>query len=212
MSSEIDTVGRGLSPEMKETLKQHIEKIKGELDKLAIGIDSKGYCILCEFEQIDTAFREVQTVAATYYLKAYLAPFTENYLAITLAIQHLSLRKQGALIVVQRNDTLDELIHSGIFVGATLSHSLLESIFYPGGPLHDGAVLVQSNRIISAGNVLPLSKIPHRDSKLGTRHRAAIGLTEHSDAVVIVVSEETGRASFAIGGQLYPFSSNQFHT
>jgi uncharacterized protein (TIGR00159 family) len=123
---------------------------------------------------------------------------------LTIAIRHLSERRHGALIVVQRNDPLDRLIQAGVPIGASLSHSLLESLFYPGSPLHDGAVLVRANRIVSAGNVLPLSGVDAGGRKLGTRHRAAIGLTEQSDALVLVVSEETGKTSFAFKGKLYP--------
>ncbi|MCG6199310.1 DNA integrity scanning protein DisA nucleotide-binding domain protein, partial [Anoxybacillus sp. LAT_38] len=103
-----------------------------------------------------------------------------------------------------RNDPLDRLIQAGVPIGASLSYSLLESLFYPGSPLHDGAVLVRANRIVSAGNVLPLSRVDAGGRKLGTRHRAAIGLTEQSDALVLVVSEETGKTSFAFKGKLYP--------
>ncbi|MFP3670953.1 diadenylate cyclase, partial [Priestia sp. SIMBA_032] len=80
---------------------------------------------------------------------------------------------------------------------------LLESIFYPGNPLHDGAVLVKNNHIVSAANILPLTKSTEVDPELGTRHRAAIGLSEKSDALILVVSEETGRTSFALNGILY---------
>ena len=90
-----------------------------------------------------------------------------------------------------------------------MSPSLLESIFYPGNPLHDGAVLVRENQIVSAANVLPLTKTVISGKKLGTRHRAAIGLSEQSDALVLVVSEETGKISFAFGGKLYPVNTTR---
>lgn len=109
--------------------------------------------------------------------------------------------------MVERKNQLDSFIRTGIPIGATLTHSLLESIFYPGNPLHDGAVLVRTNQIMSATNVLPLSKRVLGEKKLGTRHRAALGLTEISDALVLVVSEETGRVSFAVDGKLYPITT-----
>ncbi|WAH38885.1 sporulation-specific diadenylate cyclase CdaS [Alicyclobacillus dauci] len=210
MSQHVNVTTQGLSLEMKRKLKGHIEEIKLGLANLYRNIDRENDCLLCEFESLNSAFREAHTMAATYYLRTYLLPFTDNHLAITLAVQHLSERRHGALMVVERNDRIDDIVHSGIPVGATLTHSLLESIFYPGGPLHDGAVLIKSNLIVSASNVLPVSTTFAGESKLGTRHRAAIGLSEHSDALVLVVSEETGNASFALGGKLYPFSAQQF--
>jgi diadenylate cyclase len=110
--------------------------------------------------------------------------------------------------VIQRGDPLDSLIQPGITIGAELTHSLLESIFFPGNPLHDGAVLVSQNQIVSAANVLPLSDMSTGGKKLGTRHRSALGLSERSDALVLVVSEETGRVSFAMNGKLYPINTH----
>lgn len=210
MSESLQIETPTLSQQMKDTLKNNISKVKLEIDHLLKTIDSHNGCILGEFEQIHIVLGEIHSTAATYYLKTYLSPYTNNYLVLSIAMQHLSERHHGALIVVQREDPVETLIHSGIMVGATLSHSLLESIFYPGGPLHDGAVLVESDRIISASNILPLSKTYTGGSKLGTRHRAALGLSELSDALVLVVSEETGRSSFAFGGKLYPFTVEQF--
>jgi diadenylate cyclase len=164
------------------------------------------HCLLCDFEQIRERFALVEATAPSYYLKSYLSPFINNYLDLSISIQHLSERRHGALIVLERKDPLDPLIHSGIPVGATLTHSLLESVFIPGSPLHDGAVLIRSDRIVSAANILPVSNSNLIQAKLGTRHRAAMGLSEQSDALVIVVSEETGKASFALDGKLYPIS------
>lgn len=84
---------------------------------------------------------------------------------------------------------------------------MLEAIFYPGNPLHDGAAIVHGNHIVSAANVLPLTNKVIIGKKLGTRHRAALGLSEQSDALVLVVSEETGRVSFALDGKLYPIAT-----
>jgi DNA integrity scanning protein DisA with diadenylate cyclase activity len=85
-------------------------------------------------------------------------------------------------------------------------HALIESIFYPRNPLHDGAILIRSDHIVSATNVLPLSDKKINGRKLGTRHRAALGLTEKCDALVLIVSEETGKITFSINGNLYPVS------
>ncbi|EOV9528263.1 sporulation-specific diadenylate cyclase CdaS [Bacillus cytotoxicus] len=196
----------GLSEELKIETKQMIEIVELELASMKQTIDEDGECILCRMEEIHHLLSNVQTIAASYYLKAYLSPFTSSYAPITTAIQHLGERKHGALIVVERNDSLAPLIQTGTKLNAFLTVPLLESIFYPGNPLHDGAVLIKDDHIISAANILPLTKNLEIDPKLGTRHRAAIGLSEKSDALILVASEETGRTSFALNGSLYTIS------
>lgn len=192
---------------MKQQLQQQLELIAMDIQHSLKALDDENYCLLSEFAQVREAFTKIESLASAYYLNCYLSPYTDNYMDLSIAIRHLSERRHGALIVIQRADPLDSLIQSGTPVGAALSYSLLESIFYPGSPLHDGAVLIRSNQLISAANVLPLSKIAAGEKKLGTRHRAALGLSESSDALVLVVSEETGLASFAMRGKLYPINA-----
>jgi diadenylate cyclase len=195
-----------ISP-MKEQLKQQLRHISAEIECSLDTLDNdENNCLLSRFDEIREAFKQVESIAASFYLQCYLSSFTNHYLDLSICIQHLSERRHGALIVIQRNDLLDMFMHSGIMLEATLTYSLLEAIFYPGNPLHDGALLIQSDRIVSAANVLPVSNITV-EKKLGTRHRAAIGLTERSDALVLVVSEETGNASFAYKGILHPINS-----
>lgn len=121
---------------------------------------------------------------------------------ILLALEDLSARKKGALIVVEREIGLRTFIESGVRLDAAVSHDLLLSIFEPGSALHDGAVIVQNGRAAAAACFLPLSMNPVLMSTLGTRHRAAIGVTEESDCMALVVSEETGRISIAAFGEL----------
>ena len=151
----------------------------------------------------------MESVAASFYLNCYLSAFTDKFEDLSVCVQRLSHRNHGALIVVERGDPLDPFIQKGTDVGAILTPALLEAIFYPGNPLHDGAVLIRANQIVSAANVLPLTTAVISGKKLGTRHRAALGLTEQSDALVLVVSEETGRVSFALNGKLYPINTTQ---
>lgn len=108
----------------------------------------------------------------------------------------------GALIVVENDDNIDPLISSGIRLDAETTSELLENIFVPNTPLHDGAVIIRNNKIELATCVLPLSQNPNIRQELGTRHRAGIGISEESDAVVIIVSEETGNISIAHRGKL----------
>jgi diadenylate cyclase len=118
------------------------------------------------------------------------------------AVARMSKERIGALIAVEREASLQSLAESGITIDAELNSFLIESIFYPKSALHDGAIVVRDDRIVAASCLLPLSQNPDVDKRLGTRHRAALGLSEETDALAIVVSEETGKVSAAIGGKL----------
>ncbi len=122
------------------------------------------------------------------------------YDEIVLAATTLSSEKIGALIVIERNVGLRNLIDAGVQLDARVSYDLLVTIFNPSTPLHDGAVVIQRTRIAAASVFLPLTKNPSVSRELGTRHRAAIGITEDSDAISVVVSEETGLITFVEGG------------
>ncbi len=121
---------------------------------------------------------------------------------LVLAVSHFAQNRIGALIAIERDVGLRTYIESGIPLDATLSYDLLLAIFRPGSPLHDGAVIVHGNRMAAAACFLPLSLNPAISNQLGTRHRAAIGVTEESDAVVVVVSEQTGAIALAAGGAI----------
>ena len=122
--------------------------------------------------------------------------------AIKEAVGSLSLSKTGALIVVERETKLGEIIHTGTTLDAAVSPQMLENIFFPNSPLHDGAVILKKGRIAAASCYLPLTNDDSLNKQLGTRHRAAIGISETADCVAIVVSEETGKISLALGGDL----------
>lgn len=121
---------------------------------------------------------------------------------ISQAVESLARERTGALIVLEGETGLEEYIESGERIDADVSARLLATIFFPGTPLHDGAVIIRGERIVAAGCVLPLTQRDLADSSLGTRHRAAVGVTEQNDAVVIVVSEETGIVSLARAGRI----------
>ncbi|WP_274653934.1 diadenylate cyclase CdaA [Paenibacillus humicola] len=121
---------------------------------------------------------------------------------IIKTVNYLAKRKIGALIVFERTTGLSDYIESGIRMESILSSELLINIFIPNTPLHDGAVIVRGNQIMAAGCYLPLSENPFISKELGTRHRAGIGVTEVCDAVSIIVSEETGQVSLAVGGMI----------
>ena len=119
-----------------------------------------------------------------------------------LACTEMSQSRTGALIVFEREIKLDELVRSGTVLDASVSSELLKNIFFVKAPLHDGAVIIRNGRILGAGCVLPLSKNVNLSRDLGTRHRAGIGMSENSDAISVIVSEETGTISVANGGML----------
>lgn len=121
---------------------------------------------------------------------------------LVTAAEVLSSQKIGGLIVIQRKTGLKEYIQNGVNIEARVSAELLLSIFFPKSPLHDGAVIISGDQIISAGCTLPLNESPLEHVGLGTRHRAAISISELSDAVIIVISEESGDISMALNGQL----------
>jgi diadenylate cyclase len=126
----------------------------------------------------------------------------EDFEEIVLAATTLGSKKIGALIVIERDIGLRNYSESGIALDAMLTYDLLVTIFSPNTPLHDGAVIVQQHRIIAAACFLPLTLDPHLSKELGTRHRAAIGITEETDAIAVIVSEETGTISAAVGGKI----------
>jgi diadenylate cyclase len=127
---------------------------------------------------------------------------TDSYEDIVLAADHFAQAGTGALIVIEREIGLRTFVESGVPLDANLSYDLLITIFRPSAPLHDGAVIVQKGRIAAAACFLPLSMNPVLSTQFGTRHRAAIGITEETDAISVVVSEETAAISIAVGGAI----------
>ncbi len=121
---------------------------------------------------------------------------------IVRAVLNLSNTRTGALIVIERETKLGDVIGTGTLIDAEVSSALLENLFVPKTPLHDGAVIIRGDRIHTAGCFLPLTSNENLSRELGTRHRAALGISEASDALVIIVSEETGKISIAINGTL----------
>jgi diadenylate cyclase len=129
---------------------------------------------------------------------------------IAVAASQLSAQRVGAIVVVERQIGLRNYIEAGLPLDAMLTYDLLVSIFQPKSPLHDGAVIIQNDRVAAAACFLPLTINPQLARSMGTRHRAAIGLTEENDAVAVIVSEETGRISIALDGRIEgPFNADQ---
>jgi uncharacterized protein (TIGR00159 family) len=125
--------------------------------------------------------------------------FTEE---IVKAASYMANRHIGALMAIERVNSLSDFVEIGMRIDALVSRELIISIFNPSSPLHDGGIIIVGNRILSAGSFFPLATDPDLERELGTRHRAAIGLSLETDAIVIVVSEETGIVSLAVGGEI----------
>ena len=150
---------------------------------------------------------EIRRVLDRFGRNLSLARFSSNSPAssfddVVLAAGYFAQNRIGALIAFERDVGLRTYIESGIPLDANLSYDLLLAIFRPGSPMHDGAVIAQGSRIAAAACFLPLTLNPLTSNQLGTRHRAAIGVTEESDAVAVVVSEQTGAISLAVGGAI----------
>ncbi len=126
----------------------------------------------------------------------------DSYDDIVLAANLFSQHQTGALMVIEREIGLRTYIESGVAMDAKLSYDLLATIFRPSAPLHDGAVIIQKDRLAAAACFLPLSMNPVLSTQMGTRHRAGIGITEETDAIAVIVSEETGAISVAVGGKI----------
>jgi diadenylate cyclase len=146
-------------------------------------------------------------VLGRYRLFRYFVRKPQHPLADKLAVAAESLSRDcvGALIAIQREVTLEAYAETGERVDSEISPALIRSIFHPGSPLHDGALILSNGRVSAAACQLPLGQPPEQSSgHMGMRHRAAIGLSDETDAVLLVVSEETGRVSLAVGGRLEP--------
>ena len=124
---------------------------------------------------------------------------------IVRAVESMSASRTGALMVIEKEITLNDIVETGTVIDAYISAEMIGNIFYEGAPLHDGALILSGDRLYAAGCVLPLTQNKELSKELGTRHRAGIGITENSDALVIIVSEETGVISLAQNGELTRF-------
>ncbi len=199
-----------LSEDMKNDVQAKLENIRQQIDSILTMMRGGEKCLLCEITSVVDLTNELEVLASFYHFQSSLLPHIEGLDEIIKALAKLSHNNHGALVAVERNDSLDSYVTAcnitGVPINAVVSAPLLETIFYPGNPLHDGAVIVRKNQIVSAGCLLPLSnqKFNKEGKKIGTRHRAALGLSELTDALVLTVSEETGQVSFVLTGVIHP--------
>lgn len=161
--------------------------------------------LLQRVSQLQGPLAEIERSLQEKHLKCCLFSELDGVDEMAPAIVQLSARRIGALIAIERSMSLEDFVKSGTLINAELSAALLLSLFFPGSSMHDGAVIIRNRKIAAAGCILPLSA-DHNTFKvmgLGTRHRAGVGLSQVSDAAVFIVSEQTGRVTLAVGGQMF---------
>lgn len=191
------------SPQQIDVYNQ-FQHLSSKIKSMLASMDQEDIDILKNLKLLSKICSDAGKLVSAYHLSRLLHPYTTQCNEIFKAIKLLSDQRKGALIIIEREDNINDLITVGTPLSAEISSTLLVSIFHTGSPLHDGAVLIQKDTIVSAANVLPLTRKLYK-TKLGTRHRAAIGLSENTDALTFIVSEETGAKSFTFNGSLYGF-------
>jgi len=195
----------------EEAIKEKLEDLKSRIAQVHEMLESANECsdlsnFLQKLYEIREGLNQLEQVLLQTHLRSCISPKIKVPHEVVVAVSSLSKKRHGAIIVIEQEDIVDEHLKGGVVVGAAVSAPVIESVFYPGSPLHDGAVVIRDGHIVKASCLLPLA--PHaselEDLGLATRHQAAIGLSKVSDALIIVVSEEKGWVSLAIQGQLYP--------
>lgn len=192
-------------------IKEQLEELKSKVTKLRNDMPCLKQCsrlgnLLQKTYEIREGLNQFEKSLLQTHLKCCISPNIKVPGEVVLALSKLSEKRQGAIIVMERQDNLNERTQGGIIIDAVASAPILENIFYPGSPLHDGAVIIRDSKIRKVSVLLPLA--PHTSELealgLGSRHHAALGLSQVSDALIIVISEEKGWISMALRGQLYP--------
>ena len=195
----------------EEAIKKRLADLKSQLLDLNGALSCMKQCsylsnLLQEIYEIREGLTQLEKGLLQRHLNCCISPNLKVPAEVILAVSRLSSNRHGAIIVIEQEKNLDPYLKQGVIVEAEVNAAILESIFYPGSPLHDGAALIKDGRIHKARCLLPLA--PHASEleklALGTRHQAALGISQVSDALVIVISEEKGWISMALGGRLYP--------
>lgn len=192
-------------------IKEKLEELKSRVTQLHNDIPSMKRCsclsdLLQKMYEIRVELNQLEQGLVQTHLKCCISSKIKVPAEVVLALSSLSEKRHGVIIAIEHEDNLDDHLQGGVIIDAPVSAAILENIFYPGSPLHDGAMIIRDSKIRKVNVILPLA--PHTQDLealgLGSRHRAALGLSQLSDALVIVVSEEKGWISVAYQGQLYP--------
>ncbi|WP_046679399.1 DNA integrity scanning protein DisA nucleotide-binding domain protein [Paenibacillus sp. DMB20] len=179
------------------------KKVNDNISKL----DQHDIHIIDRVQKISRELLEIEMTASTYLLNRLLSKYTKSNNELSLAIHKLSSHRHGALMVIEANDPVSPLIKEGIPINAVITSQLLESIFHPGSTLRNGAVLIVDDFIASASNVLPLTEKIFWDRTADIRELSAIGLSELSDALIILITDN-GSTYFSLAGNLFPFRNS----
>jgi diadenylate cyclase len=209
------TIGKPLKNEYKlieeKAFKGKLEALKRRIGRLYEIIPSLKQCShlsdhLQEVFELREGLNQIEQGLLNTHLRCCISPSIKIPGEVVLSVSKLSAKRHGAIIAIEQEDNLDDYFQGGVIIDAVVSAPILESIFYPGSQLHDGAVFIRNTRVIKAGCLLPFAPTPSglEALGLGTRHQAAVGLSQVSDALVIVVSEEKGWISMALRDRLYP--------
>jgi len=192
-------------------IKEQLEELKSRVTQLHDDIPCLKQCsrlsdLLQKMYEIRVGLNQLEQDLLQTHLKCCISPNLKVPGEVILALSKLSEKRHGVIIAIEHEDNLDQHLQGGVIIDAAVSAPILENIFYPGSPLHDGAMIIRNSKIRKVNVILPLA--PHTPELealgLGSRHRAALGLSQVSDALIIVVSEEKGWISMALQGQLYP--------
>jgi DNA integrity scanning protein DisA with diadenylate cyclase activity len=192
-------------------IKGKLEELKSSVTQLHDDIPCLKQCsclsdFLQKIYEIRVGLNQLEQDLLKTHLKCCISPNLKVPGEVVLALSKLSEKRHGVIIAIEHEDNLDDHLQGGVIIDAAVTAPILENIFYPGSPLHDGAMIIRDSKIHKVNVILPLA--PHTPELealgLGSRHRAALGLSQVSDALVIVVSEEKGWISMALQGQLYP--------
>ena len=190
----------------------HVFKMEllGAILNRVIGVSAIGLIVIFQneirrfFSRIGSRknWKFILRLQKLFKIKSKEPGMTFPIMRVVLACRNLSRTKTGALLVIQRHDSLQQYVESGDLINANINTRLIENIFFKNSPLHDGAMIIDYQHIVAAGAILPVSQNTDIPKFLGLRHRAALGISERTDAIVIIVSEETGTISLAIGAKL----------
>jgi uncharacterized protein (TIGR00159 family) len=192
-------------------IREQLEELRSRVTQLHDDIPCLKQCprlsdLLQKMYEIRVGLSQLEQDLLQTHLKCCISPNIKVPGEVVLALSKLSEKRHGAIIAIEHEDNLDDHLRGGVIIDAAVSAPILENIFYPGSPLHDGAMIIRDSKIRKVNVILPLATHTAELEALGlgSRHRAALGLSQVSDALIIVVSEEKGWISMALQGQLYP--------